>query len=185
MKEEQTLPARACVCGGTVRWEAVRDGQDERWLGLCEECGWMTTFLPDVPDCIPSNPLATFLLGPGKVPRPQSPPWIRLFRMAGEVPWNVNWRYCPLACDGCGAHVTFQANTYPRFQVVARCLLCLACGRASVEYMRPGTTLHESPVVGEVWTPPCPAVARLREAVFRPFWADQIEPDHGDDHADR
>jgi hypothetical protein len=109
----------------------------------------MTTFLPDVPDCIPSNPLAAFLLGPGKWLRPQSPPWIRLFRIAGDVPWNVNWLYCPLACDGCAAHVTFQANTYPRPQVIARCLLCLACGRTSVEYLRPGTTLHETPVVGD------------------------------------
>jgi hypothetical protein len=175
--EEQTSPVRECACGGTLRWESLRDGPAERWLGACDECGWMTTFLPDIPDCIPSNPLAAFLLGPGKAPRPQSPPWIRLFRIAGDAPWNVNWLYCPLACDGCGAQVTFQANTYPRPHVVARCLLCLACGRASVEYLRPGTPLHETPVVGEAWAPPCPAVARLREAVFRPFWANHFARD--------
>jgi len=177
VNEEQPLPARECACGEKLRWEALRDGHDERWLGLCEECGSMTTFLPDVPDCIPSNPLAAFLLGPGKAPRPQSPPWIRLFRIAGQIPWNVNWLYCPLACDGCGAQVTFQANTHPRPQVIARCLLCLACGRAAVEYLRTRTTLHETPVVGNAWSPPCPAVARLREAVFRPFWANHFERD--------
>jgi hypothetical protein len=173
--EERTLRARGCACGGTLRWEALHEGQDERWFGLCEECSWMTTFLPDMPDYIPSNPLAAFLLGPGKTPPPQSPPWIRLFRMTGDVPWNVAWRYCPLACDGCGAEVMFQAHTYPRPQMIARCLLCLACGRASVEFLRPGTDLHETPVIGEVWSPPCPAVARLRHALFRPFWRARSE----------
>jgi hypothetical protein len=155
----------------------LREGQDERWLGLCEECGWMTTFLPELPDCTPRDPLTAFLLGPGKTTRPQSPPWIRFFRIAGDVPWNVNWLYCPLPCDGCGAHVLFQAQAYPRPQVIARCLLCLACGQVSVEHLRPGTSLHEMPVVGAVWSPPCPAVARLRDAVFRPYWRAHWEPE--------
>jgi hypothetical protein len=57
--------------------------------------------------------------------------------------------------------------------VVAHCLLCLACGRTTVEHIRPDTALHETPVVGEQWSPPDVAVARLREAVFRPFWREQ------------
>lgn len=130
----------------------------------------MTTFLPELPDCVPRDPLVVFLLGPGKSPRPQSPPWIRLFRITGNDPWNVNWIYCPLPCDGCGAYVTFQAQAYPRPQVVARCLLCLGCGQASVEYFRPNTSLYEAPVIGGVWSPPCPAVLRLRDAMFRPYW---------------
>jgi hypothetical protein len=39
------LPARECGCGGRLVSEALREGRDERWLGLCKECGSMTTFL--------------------------------------------------------------------------------------------------------------------------------------------
>jgi hypothetical protein len=161
-------PARACECGGGLAWEVLRDDEDERWLGLCEECGWMTTFLPDVPDCIPSNPLAAFLLGPGKAPRPQSPPWIRLFRIAGDGPWNVNWLYCPLACHGCGAQVTFQANTYPQAPG-GRALPPLPRLRSRVCRIPPARHhLHESPVVGEAW-PASGVRARRRHDRLEPF----------------
>ena len=162
-------------CGGSIAWEALREGQDERWLGLCDECGWMTVFLPGQPQCTPRDPLRVFLLGTGTSSRPESRPWIRLFRMTGRPPWNVDWHHCPLPCGGCGSQVVFQVHGYPRPHVIARSLLCLACGHASVEHIRPGTTLREMPAVGDVWSPPCPAVARLRDALLRPFWRNQEE----------
>jgi hypothetical protein len=139
----------------------------------------MTAFLPDQPQCTPRDPLRVFLLGPATEVRPQSPPWIRIFRIGGAMPWNVDWRHYPLPCDGCGIHVTFQAQAYPRPNVIAYCLLCLACGRATVEHLRPGTTLREMPIVGERWSPPDVGVARLREAVFRPLWRNQWHAETG------
>jgi hypothetical protein len=59
--------------------------------------------------------------------------------------------------------------------LMARCLLCLACGHVSVGYLRAGSRLFELPVEGDVWTPPCPAVARLRDALFHPYWRNRSD----------
>jgi hypothetical protein len=69
----------------------------------------------------------------------------------------------------CGTQVTFAARTWTRPGVIADCHLCLGCGRATVEHVRPGRALRETPVVGARWTPPDIGIARLRAAVFRPF----------------
>jgi hypothetical protein len=171
-------PASCGQCGGAIVWEAIEDEFEERWLGLCRECGRMTAFLPEQPTHSPRDPLRTCLLGAGVPLRPASPAWIRVFRVAGSLPW-VRWLHEPDLCPTCETHVTFRAQGHPRPGVLADCRLCLSCGRVSVEHIRPGTTLHETPAVGGAWSPPCPAVARLRQAILRPFWRDQrlTDPD--------
>ena len=163
---EGAVPAEACRCGGRFRWERVTEDEFERWLGVCD-CGAMVAFLPDAPNCTPSDPLTTVLAGPGRSPRPASPPWIRLFRMSGAEPWNVAWRYWPADCPTCDGRVVFEASAHARPGVLARCLLCLACGFTSVEHLRRGSGLRELPLRGVDWSPPCPAVLRLREALLR------------------
>ena len=46
--------------------------------------------------------------------------------------------------------------------------LCLACSRATREYIWPRDGMREAPISGGDWSPPCVAVARLRRAVFSP-----------------
>ena len=169
--ERAALPARGCGrCGGVLEWESIREWNQERWLGVCADCGWLVAFLPDQPRVRPRDPLRVFVLGTGATTRPETPPWIRVFRVGSTMPWNVHWVHSPYPCARCGTHVTFSARTLPRPGVVAHCLLCLGCGRATVEHVRPGSSLRETPVCGDTWSPPDVAVARLREAVFRPSW---------------
>jgi hypothetical protein len=175
--DEGATPAHQCEqCGGPIDWETSGRGNEERWLGLCRKCAWMVTFLPHDPKSTPRDPLRTFLLGRRVAPRPDSPPWVRLFRMTFRLPWDINWRHCPLPCLACRTHATFETCLNPRPYTLAHCRLCLACGRTTVEHVRPNASVRETPVTGERWSPPDVAVARLREAVFRPFWlADQTD----------
>ena len=62
--------------------------------------------------------------------------------------------------------MTFAVWTSPAPGRRAYSELCLACGRATSEYLRAGAGLREAPVSGSEWSPPCVAVARLRRAVF-------------------
>jgi hypothetical protein len=174
---EALCPQAACErCGSGLLWEALHDDDQERWLGVCKDCGWMIAFLPDEPQARPKDPLRTFLLGRGPWSASETPPWIRVFRTASKMPWELDWIHSPAPCAGCGTKVTFEVQTFPRPGVIAHCLLCLVCGRATVEHLRPGTFLRETPVVGQRWSPPDVGVARLREAVFQPFWRKYIEP---------
>jgi hypothetical protein len=163
-------PPRGCAeCQGTLSWEALHDGPLERWLGVCGECGWMVCFLPDRPGWTSEDPLRVFLLGPRRRLVKEAPAWVRLFRMTQSVPWNVEWRHAPIPCDGCELHACFHTRVFARPGVLAACLLCLACGRATVEQARVGINLREAPVVGEAWSPPDVGVARLRAALLRPY----------------
>lgn len=129
----------------------------------------MRAFLPDRPALEPEDPLAAFLAGLGRVSAPPSPPWIRLFLRSFEGPSPVRWRYCPGACVGCGAAATFGMRACPRPSVLALNTLCLSCGRVSAAYFSASRGMQESPATGGAWTPPCPAVQRLRDCVFRPY----------------
>jgi len=167
---ESIAPARACQrCAGALVWEKLDEGLEERWLGMCEGCDWLVGFLPDQPGCVPRDPLRVFLVGTNCEARSEAPPWIRLFRACSAAPWNVEWLHAPGSCVTCGTQVTFAARTWTRPGVIADCLLCLACGRSTVEHLRPGRPVRETPVVGACWTPPDIGIARLRAAVFRPF----------------
>jgi hypothetical protein len=70
---------------------------------------------------------------------------------------NTDWLADTVAAnnDGFGGRSAYSA-------------LCLACGRATSEYLWPrGGVMREAPVSGSE-SPPCVAVARLRRAVFSP-----------------
>jgi hypothetical protein len=69
-------------------------------------------------------------------------------------------------CDGCAQVTTFSVWSVPRPWLRAYSTVCLACGYTTVEHVHHDSTLHETPVAGKEWTPPCVAVARLREALF-------------------
>jgi hypothetical protein len=76
--------------------------------------------------------------------------------------------HVPQGCPGCRQRVTFAVWTrLPRGRT-AYSALCLACGRATSEYLWPTGGMREAPVTGRDWSPPCVAVARLRRAVFQP-----------------
>ena len=161
--------APACpACGGNPRWEPLVDGEEERWLAVCR-CGRMRTFLPEQPDLDPDDPLRAFLLGPGRPIFPPTPPWIRLFLASLEGPNPVRWRFCHGACPHCGASASFGLQACPRPNVFAVASVCLSCGRVTATYSKPARGLVESPVDGREWTPPCPAVQRLRDCLHRPY----------------
>ena len=168
-EEDVCAPLRGCgECEGTLSWEVVHEGPWERWLGICETCGWLRCFLPDQPGWEPDDPLRAFLLGPRRCLPKEAPAWVRLFRMTQSPPWHVGWVHAPIACEGCHLHACFHTRVFPRPGILAACLLCLACGRVAVEQARAGMNLREAPVVGEAWAPPDIGVARLRAALLRP-----------------
>ncbi len=155
-------------CGRHPRWETLVDGDEERWFAACR-CGRMQAFLPDAPELQPEDPLGAFLAGPGRALAPASPPWIRLFLRSLEEPNPTRWTYCPGPCPGCQAAAKFGFRACPRPFVLAMCTLCLSCGLATAAYLRPSRGMQESPATGSAWAPPCPAVQRLRDCVFRPY----------------
>lgn len=155
-------------CGGRPRWESLIDGDEERWLAICR-CGRMQAFLPDAPEARPDDPVSAFLAGVGRTVAPASPPWIRVFLRSREGRNAIRWSYCPGPCPDCGAAASFGFRACPRPYVLGTCTLCLACGRATAAYLRPSRGMQESSATGGAWTPPCPAVQRLRDCVFRPY----------------
>ena len=155
-------------CGGHARWESVVDGDEERWLAVCA-CGRWQAFLPEWPALEPDDPLRAFLLGPGRPVYPASPPWIRLFLASVEGSNPVRWRYCHGQCAACGASAGFGMQACPRPGTLALCALCLGCGTVTAQYEKPARGLVEAPISGRAWAPPCPAVQRLRDCLYRPF----------------
>ena len=155
-------------CGGAPLWESLLDGDDERWLAVCR-CGRLAAFLREQPALEPEDPLRAFLLGPGRPVFPASPPWVRLFLASVEGANPVRWRYAHGPCTSCGASAGFGIQACPRPGTLALCALCLACGTATVQYSKPALNLVEAPVSGRSWSPPCPAVQRLRDCLFRPY----------------
>ena len=113
----------------------------------------------------PADPIAA-AFGPARAPG--RPPWIRVFQLTSGYPWWLPWRHLPRACPGCRQRVTFAVWTRLDGGRSAYSKLCLACGRATSEYLWPRNGMREAPVSGGDWSPPCVAVARLRRAVFAP-----------------
>jgi hypothetical protein len=122
-------------------------------------------FLPDRPDYEPEDRLRAALLAAAP-PAEASPPWIRAFQLSSGHPWWLPWRHVARACASCKQRVTFAVWTRLAPERWAHSALCLACGRATSEYVRGDAELREAPVSGNEWSPPCVAVARLRRAVF-------------------
>ena len=151
-------------CGAAMRWESLFDDDHERWLGICE-CGRFRAFFPDDPSATPTDPLSAFLGRSSSNLRPPSPPWIRIFQISSTFPWHVDWRYRPSPCPACGAGVLFETFRTVSYRFRVYCVLCLSCGCTSAERLH-ASGLSETPLTGREWIPACPAVARLREAVF-------------------
>ncbi len=168
LEHDRPMAARCQRCGELPRWESLVDGRGERWLALCR-CGHAQVFLPDEPNLDPEDPVKAFLQGPENAVRPTTPPWIRLFLRSVEEPWRAVWRYWPNLCPACATGVCFFLHASPRPYWLATCSLCLSCGRVTSTYSQPWKNLHELPVAGSEWAPPCPAVQRLRDCIFRPY----------------
>jgi hypothetical protein len=137
-------PSCCGECGRALRWERVA-ARDERWLAVCD-CGMPSAFLPGRPDRAPADPLAE-ALGAGRTCRGASPPWIRVFQLTSRYPWWLPWRHVARACPGCRQRVTFAVWTWPRRDRCAYSTVCLACGRATSEYISttPVASLGSSP----------------------------------------
>jgi hypothetical protein len=86
--------------------------------------------------------------------------------MTSGYPWWLPWRHLPQTCPGCRQRVTFAVWTRLAGGRPAYSELCLACGRATSEYLWPRHGMREAPVSGCEWNPPCVTVARPRRAVF-------------------
>jgi hypothetical protein len=116
---------------------------------------------------VPASFRKELLAGPGVPPWPASPPWIRLF-LHSLRQQLAPWRYHPSACPACATPTLFWLQACPRPLWLATCSLCLACGRATSQYTQPWKNQGELALTGNTWTPPCPAVQRLRDCVLRP-----------------
>lgn len=163
------LSDRRCrSCGGLPRWESIADAWGERWLGLCG-CGGVQSFFPDRrhPEAQPAEPLTMFLQGHRAPRRPANPPWIRLFLHSLQPPYSITWRYDHRPCASCQAHATFGLLAWPQDWVSAICTLCLNCGWTETTYTNHQQGAQANCVDGDAWTPPCPAVQRLRTCVYR------------------
>jgi hypothetical protein len=127
----------------------------------------MQAFLPDLPGLEPEDPLTVFLQGPGTKIWSTTPAWVRLF-LHSLRERRTSWRYLPAICPACANTVLFWLQACPRPFWLANCTLCLACGRVTSQYSQPWRNHHELATAGDTWAPPCPAVQRLRDCVFRP-----------------
>jgi RNase P subunit RPR2 len=168
---------RCEVCQASMRWESISTADQERWLGTCLACGHVSAFVLDEDrSTVPDDPLKAFLIGPSQEIRPPSPPWIRVFQISARFPWHVVWRYRAASCPTCGGNVLFETHRVVWLRGPVCCIMCLSCGWTSAErFHSPG--LSETPLTGDEWSPPCPAVARLREAVFaRPAFDPETTP---------
>ena len=154
-------------CGGQPRWESLLDGDEERWLSVCR-CGRMQAFLADSSSPELEDPLAAFLTGLGRTLLDATPPWVRVFLRSVEEPNAVRWRYCPGPCPCCETAARFALRACPRPNVLGFCTLCLDCGYVTAAYWQHSRG-RELPATGGTWTPPCPAVQRLRDCIFRPY----------------
>lgn len=166
------LPNAGCeTCGGWLKWNCITDEGYERWLGTCTECGRMRAFFPDDPQRRFDDPLTAFLGDPDLTP--SRPPWMRAFRASVGWPWLARWSHHRPACDHCSAPTLVTLEHPPSAFTGVRATLCLACGEVRSASVR-GDSLAGW-LVGHQWTPPCPAVIRLRRALFtplpQPYWA--------------
>ena len=93
---------------------------------------------------------------------------VRLFQRSIEEPIRTSWRHLPDPCVTCAASVIFGTQSWPRPGVNGRYLLCLNCGRVTVNYTDIWRNRSEA-TTGSSWTPACPSVLRLRDAVYRHF----------------
>lgn len=155
-------PRHAVSANGRCVGSAFEDFRTERWLALCA-CGAAHAFLPERPLWKPDDPLRAALGVEAK--SRESPPWLRLHRISSGPPWLCDWQHVGTPCDACGSVAVFGVWTFPRPGVRAFSSLCLSCGWVSVTHVR-FDGVHETPVAGGEWSPPCVAVARLRRAVF-------------------
>jgi hypothetical protein len=167
MRQAAVPPSHCGECELPLRWERIVDERGERWLALCA-CGMPWAFFPRRPDYRAEDPLRE-ALGVARVTYGTSPPWIRLFQLTSGYPWWLPWRHVLRRCPSCDQCVTFGVWTRPRRDRCAYSSLCLACGRATSEYISATNRgMSEAPVAGNEWSPACIAVARLRRAVFCP-----------------
>jgi hypothetical protein len=168
LRAEPDGPGRSCQgCGGVPRWESLYDGWGERWLAVCA-CGRIETFFPDRrhPEQQSTDPLTHFLQGHLRPRRAATSPWARLFLTSVQAPWSVRWRHDPSGCPMCEAQTSFGLLAWPRPFTAAICTLCLNCGYTTTSYSNPSAGTSEPLLDGTAWTPPCPAVKRLRACVF-------------------
>jgi hypothetical protein len=103
------------------------------------------------PEDEPADAIAA-AFGPARAPR--RPPWIRVFQLTSGHPWWLPWRHVPLVCPECRQRVTFAVWTRLAGGRSAYSALCLACGRATSEYLWPRHGMREAPVSGGEWSPP-------------------------------
>jgi hypothetical protein len=170
VRKPASPPPSCGGCGLALRWEQIAGDAPERWLAICS-CGMPWAFLPGRPDHAPDDAL-TAALGVGRRRAGGSPPWIRVFQLSSGYPWWLHWRHVARGCPGCAQRVRFAVWTRPRRDRCAYLTLCLACGRATSEYVcTTNRDMSEAPLSGSQWSPPCVAVARLRRAVFAAPWA--------------
>jgi len=144
------------------RWESrVRDGH-ELWLAICPACGWVGSY-DATRQAVAEDPLTSYL---GDEPlRQESPPWVRLYQVSMQAPWNYVWRCQPGGCRECDRGVVFESGCRSRPDFEASWSLCLACGYAHVRYLNPQWgSLAE--MGGSQWTPPCPPIKKLRRTIF-------------------
>lgn len=165
MSVEHSSPPR-CECSGTLQWEATRDRRGERWLATCSDCERLLAFVLGQP-AFEHDPLRGFLLGDESYhPAEPSPPWQRFIRLTGGPPWFVRWRLRADKCPRCGVKaqavrsVCFDGRSRSRYAV------CLACGHTEARLTDVATGDLRAMLEGNAWTPPCPAVKRMRLDVF-------------------
>jgi hypothetical protein len=164
------------TCGECLKWQRFTDEETERWLGICSGCGAMRGFLPDEPTHEIDDPLTTFLGQPD--PSPSRPPWIRAFRASAGWPWNARWSHRRQPCGRCSAPVVLTLEHPPSAFTGVRAALCLGCGEVRSAYLKGGVSANGW-LVGHGWTPPCPAVIRLRRALFTPMPQPYLAPLRG------
>src|SRR3712207_4939868 len=126
------IGSRCLACGGSVRWEGIRDRKGERWLGICGDCGRFRLVFPAHADDA-ADPLLTFLTGETERRPPGGrPPWIRFVALTSGFPWNVPWSLGARRCDECAAQIAATRTVYWEPHTLSSYSICLACGQTTV-----------------------------------------------------
>jgi hypothetical protein len=149
-------------CDGALDWETYSTHDGQRWLGICADCGCVRGVIVRDEAVESDAPLTDYLGAPHA--QAASPPWVRLFRVSSEAPWNVHWKYVSGECARCARGVIFgtSAGAGLLFQIQ----LCLKCGQIRVQQVRAGDGHIYGALVSSRWCPTSGAVRYARRILL-------------------
>ena len=149
--------SRRCRCGTQLNWESSTYLGETQWIATCPNPGCGEIHSAHDAD----TTLKTYLLG-GREPRPDAPPWLRLFLRASQLPNTDGWQVATGNCWFCDERdLTVRFSFRPLF-IPESVVLCLTCGAVEATFYTEGTLSRSR---GNDWVNLTGTVGDLRRAI--------------------